>query len=682
MKRSRSGRAGFSLRHLNNRQKDAVTSTEGPLLVLAGAGTGKTRVITYRIAYLLRRGVPPEAILGVTFTNKAAREMRERVAELLGERPGGLTLSTFHSLGVRILREEANDAGRRRNFTIYDRGDQVALLRSVLRDIRGGVSASDAQRIHARLSLAKNRGLAPEDLIDQAEDDGEYLVGQAYRRYQEELETLNGVDFDDLIRLPVQLLDASEELRERYQRRFRYILVDEYQDTNGAQYRFTRALVGPERNLCVVGDDDQSIYGFRGAEVDKILRFERDFPGARVVKLEDNYRSTREILSLANAVISGSAERHSKSLRSHVGPGAPVEWLVADGGDAEADAVVSHLTGLKSAESVPYDTFAVLMRSAAQSRPFEEKLRLRDIPYTLIGGQSYFDRKEVRDVVAYWNVVSNPRDDLSLLRIVNFPRRGIGSTSVRRLDELARARDVPLREALRVAAEGEEGFAPRVAETMGRLAALFEQVAQGLERGPLSAASRQLLEAVDYAGAVRELYPDPLTAQARWNAVEELLASLERWEKENPEAPFSDFLTALSTDRDADDRDASRARGVTLMTLHSSKGLEFPVVYLVGLEEDLLPHRRSVEDGDKAVEEERRLLYVGITRARRRLVLTSASSRTLWGKERRRKPCRFLEDIEDRKLFEKTTCRPRSEATQDEIRGYIDEFRRRAFDEP
>ena len=668
------------LRGLNDAQREAVTTTEGPLLVLAGAGTGKTRVITYRVAYLVRRGVPPDAILAVTFTNKAAREMRERVSNLLGSKPKGLTLSTFHSLGARILRACADQVNLRSNFTIYDTSDQVALLRSILRDIRGAVTTADARGVHAKMSLAKNRGLRPEDLIDEAEDDAEYLIGRAYHRYQEQLATLNCVDFDDLIRLPVELLEASEETRERYQRQFRYILIDEYQDTNGAQYRLTRCLVSPERNLCVVGDDDQSIYGFRGAELDKILRFERDFSGAKVVKLENNYRSTGQILALANSVIASSPLRHPKVLRSTLDAGAPVEWVMTADGHQEVDFVVGSIQRLRAVERLRYEDVAILIRSASQARPFEEKLRVRRIPYTLVGGQSFFDRKEVRDVVAYWNVVNNPRDDMSLLRIINFPRRGLGDKSVRALDELARSQRVHLLKALEDAAAGEGSLGVAARKSIGKLCALFEQTHAQLRPGDFASTCRQFLSEVGYESAVRELYPDPLTAHARWNAVELLLESAERWEKDNPSAPFGDFLASLVMETTASD-DNDNLRGVALMTLHSAKGLEFPVVFLVGLEEDILPHRKSIEEGDHAVEEERRILYVGVTRARQRLILTTAATRNLWGKTRERLPSRFLGEIEDTDLFQRHPYNPGEEASREEVQGYLEEFKRRVADD-
>lgn len=666
------------LAELNPAQRRAVSTTEGPLLVLAGAGTGKTRVITYRIAHLLARGVAPENILAVTFTNKAAREMRERIGELLGRRPRDLTLSTFHALGARILRSDAEALGLRKDATIHDTSDQVSLVRTILRDIRGAVSSADARGILARVSLAKNAGKSPADVLDEASDDMEWLVARVFHRYEEELRHLNSVDFDDLIGLPVRLLESNEEIRERYRRRFRYILIDEYQDTNGAQYRFTQALVGADRNLCVVGDDDQSIYAFRGADVDKILRFEKDFPGAVVVKLEENYRSSGAILRLANAVIASGAERHPKSLRATVGTGAPVQWIEAPDAQAEVDCILSSIGELRARENLRYEDFAILLRSAIQARPFEEKLRLRRIPYTLVGGQSWFDRKEVRDAVAYWKVASNPRDDLSLLRIINVPRRGLGAGSIEKLDAIARETGKPLLETLGSAADGggSRAIATKAREAARELAEVFRRARERIAAGRALEACRGILEDVGYPTEVRQLYPDPLTAQARWNAVESLLESLDRWASENPGESIAEFLGSLTLD-DRTPGEKESPRGLTLMTLHSAKGLEFPVVFLPGIEEEILPHRRSVADGERAIEEERRLFYVGITRARKRLFITTARSRSLWGKDRERTPSRFLAEAAELAGVARQAMAPPARATEDDVKRLLAGFRAR-----
>jgi superfamily I DNA/RNA helicase len=685
--KSRSSGAGARLLEgLNPAQREAVTTTEGPLLVLAGAGTGKTRVITTRVAYLLAEGARPEEVLGVTFTNKAAREMRERLESLLGGRSGrqgrGPLLSTFHSLGMRLLRAEAEAIGYRRSFTIHDTTDQTALVRTLLREVHGTSRPGDPGAVLAAISRAKNRFLLPEALLDAAGDEYEVLVARIYSRYREHLRDLNAVDFDDLILLPVIILEGDPAAAERYRRRWRHILVDEYQDTNASQYRFLRQLVGPERNLCVVGDDDQSIYGFRGAEMDKILRFEEDFPGARVVRLEENYRSTPAVLALANAVIEGNACRRAKTLRPSIAGGPPVRLVVTEDEAAEVNFVVREIQSLLSGGAGPGrragpGEVAVLLRAAIQARPFEEKLRLHRIPYTLVGGQSYFDRKEIRDVLAYWKVLANPRDDLSLLRVINVPRRGLGSKTVRALDDLAHSLGVAISEALERAGAGEGDFARDTRAAITAFAEILVTARERLASGEITAAARGIITDAQYEQAIAELYSDPLVRQGRWNAVEDLLASVERWRDEQPDATFSEFLGALSLEED-ERRDArEERRSVLLMTLHSAKGLEFPRVYLAGLEEDLIPHRKSLEDGDGAIEEERRLLYVGITRARHELTLMASSSRRVYGAPRERLLSRFLTEVGDRGLWEVVEDRARSPASAEDVEGFLETYRRR-----
>ena len=610
----------------------------------------------------------------MTFTNKAAREMRERVRSLLGKNPRRLTLCTFHALGVRILRSDAERFGLRANFSIYDTSDQQSLLRSILRDIRGALTSSDIHAVRTAISLAKNRFAEPGDLLDEAADDHELLVARAYSRYDEHLQALNAVDFDDLIRLPVRGIAASEELAARYRSRFRHVMVDEYQDTNGSQYRFIRALIGAERNICVVGDDDQSIYGFRGADMDKILKFERDFPGATVIKLEENYRSTASILDLANAVIAENGERHPKALRSRLGPGDPVEYLGCKDDEAEVSFVVNQIQELHQRERLRYEDMAVLMRSAFQARVFEEKLRLRNVPYTLVGGQSYFDRREIRDTLAYWSVAYNPADDVSLLRIINSPKRGIGPSTIRKLDELARQRGSSLFDALEAAALGEGAFSSPVRKTIEGLAGALRRGHDGLRSVDPAGACRALLDDICYRESLPEIYPDPLTCKSRWAAIDDLLQSLADWQADNPAEPFGSYMEALLL-RTRDDDDDGERRGVSLMTLHSAKGLEFLAVFLVGLEEDILPHRKSIEQGDRAIEEERRLLYVGITRARRRLFLTGAQLRTVHGAEKPRLPSRFLAEVEDRELYVQNTYNPDAMVSEEKAQMFLEQYR-------
>ena len=662
---------------LNAAQREAVATTEGPLLVLAGAGTGKTRVITYRIANLLRRGVRPESILAVTFTNKASREMKERVHKLTGGKEKGMTISTFHSLGVRILRVEHAAIGYRPGFSITDSSDQLSLARTILRDIRGDAAPVEPKAVLAAISRAKNKFILPEDVLESASDDLEHLLAECYQRYQSGLRDRNCVDFDDLILLPVICLQKHEEIALKYKRQFRYVLVDEYQDTNSAQYQFLRCLVSPERNLCVVGDDDQSIYGFRGAEMDKILGFERDFPGARVVKLEENYRSTAAILNLANAVIANNLSRRKKTLRSTLGEGAKVRWVTLSDEAAEVDFVIQGIVRLTEAEQAPLENLVILIRAAIQARAFEEKLRLRHIPYTLVGGQSYFDRKEIRDVLAYWKVASNPADDLSLLRILNVPRRGFGTVTIQKIDAVARAKKFSFLEAMAAVADREGEFSESVRTACAHLRDLFSRARERLERREFSVMARELILEANYKEAVTDLYTDPLVRQARWASVEQVFLWVERWHNLNPSGEFSDYLEALALDQEESRQDkGEKRRGLTVMTLHSAKGLEFPHVFLVGVEEDLLPHRRSAAEGDSGIEEERRLFYVGITRARQSLTITQAGTRFLYGEPRPRQPSRFLEEVFATGLLEREIPSPGAPANEDDVREFLGEYRR------
>jgi len=665
---------------LNTAQREAATTTEGPLLVLAGAGTGKTRVITFRIVHLLDNGVAPGQILAVTFTNKAAREMRERVESLLGNRPKELTLSTFHSLGMKILREHGHVLGYRRNFTIYDTSDQSSLVRTLLRDLRGATKPAEVSSVLGAISRAKSRFILPAELLESAVDAFEDLVARVYERYQEELRTLNCADFDDLILLPVCLLKENEDVRRAYQLRWRYLLVDEYQDTNHSQYELLGQLIGPYRNICVVGDDDQSIYGFRGAESEKILRFEQDFPGAKVVKLEENYRSTGAILKLANEVIRNNTRRHSKSLRSHLPDGAPVRLIVAPDEVAEVSYVLQKIqNGIREHGASP-GSFAILMRSAIQARPFEEKLRLREIPYTLVGGQSYYDRKEIRDVLAYWRTAINPADDYSFLRIINFPRRGFGTKFVQKLDAVAREGGISLLQALGRVGEGAGTFADGVRGTARGLALTFATAHEGFQERRFSTTARDLVGAAQYGEALKDLYQDPLTLKARWNAVEELFNSVDRWSatqaRKNGDDSFADYLRAFTMDPRDDRKEKDKNKeGVLLMTLHAAKGLEFPTVFLVGLEDDLLPHHKAAAEGERSIEEERRLFYVGITRARKTLCLSYTASRRRYGRPCACTPTRFLTELEDASAYTTETFDPDVAASPDEVSSLLAAFR-------
>ena len=635
----------LDLSRLNAAQRQAVAHEGGPLLVLAGAGTGKTRVIVYRIADLIRRGVCGDRILGITFTNKAAREMRERLLRMYPDLDPRPWLSTFHALGLRILRDEHEQLGFRSGFPIYDESDVRGVLTETLRELAGmNTAESSLENVRREISIWKNRFRSPEQALDEADDDDALLRARAYARYQDRLQGLNAVDFDDLIHRTVQLLEQNADVAERWTRRFDHVLVDEYQDSNTAQYRLARLLAGPFQNLTVVGDDDQSIYAFRGAEVDRILHFRRDFPCAEVVTLEDNYRSVGTILEAACAVIGHNPSRHGKELRSVRGAGEVIPFLTLEHEDAEAEEVVGRVLDRQRA-GVPYADQAILMRSAVQARPFEEKLRFHQVPYTIIGGQSFFDRREIRDLLAYLRLLVTPDDDIAALRILNTPRRGWGRESRERLDRFARAQNCSILEALVRVAEIDGVSAAARGGTTPLVAAL-RRGAEDLERGArASVIARQLLADVDYAQALREGSNDPERVEFRRRGVEGFLESLDRYAEKG--GALRSFLDGITLDSRDDDRESEPA--LTLLTFHGAKGLEFKRVFLVGVEDELIPHKRAVaEGGERAIEEERRLFYVALTRAQDGLTLTRAAHRRRYGRDFDTLESRFAAEIPER----------------------------------
>jgi DNA helicase-2/ATP-dependent DNA helicase PcrA len=632
---------GALLATLNPSQREAVTTTEGPLLVLAGAGTGKTRVITTRIAYLLSRGVDPASILAVTFTNKAAGEMRDRVARLAGERAREITVGTFHAFCARILREHGQALGLVRKFTICDASDQLSAVKSAMRELRVYETAMHPSAVLARLSLGKNRMETPESFLAGGNGSRHQLVASVWQRYQEFLARTRTLDFDDLLLQAVRLLREHGTVLEHYRKRYRHILVDEYQDTNQPQYEIVRQIGGEHRNVCVVGDDDQSIYGWRGADVRKILGFHWDFPGARIVRLQTNYRSTRPILAAANAVIRNNASRHEKALESARGAGEPVRFLRLKDEMAEAQVVVGEMRKLlRLDEGRPAD-FAILCRTQVQFRPFEAELRQNGLPYVVAGGLSFFDRKEVRDVVAFLKLAVNPRDETSLLRIINTPPRGVGKASLDRVLAFATDNGISAGEAFERAGEI-EGLSPQSV-------AGYRALRDALDSSDLAGAGPHLvprlqrfLEAIAYRDEVTRLYPDPMAREARWAGVLEVLDFAENHVRRSAEPSLHGFLEelALSSEDGPGEKAEERKDAVSLMTLHAAKGLEFPHVFLVGMEEGLLPHARAVAEG--GVEEERRLAYVGITRARTTLTLSWAFERAKYGRRAASVPSRFL----------------------------------------
>jgi DNA helicase-2/ATP-dependent DNA helicase PcrA len=620
------------LEGLNAQQREAVLSTEGPTLILAGAGSGKTRVITHRIGHLvLEKAVPSEAILAVTFTNKAAGEMKERTERLLAGLPFRGWISTFHSLCVRILRREAAAAGLSPSFVIFDEDDQLQAVRQALKALDLPEKVHPPRRILARISSVKNSGRDPED--PAGDSVGAQTFARVAERYREILAQAQALDFDDLLLRTVLLFEGNEEARERYRRRFRYVLVDEYQDTNRAQYALIRHLVPREGNVTVVGDEDQSIYSWRGADINNILDFEKDFPGARVLRLEENYRSTQSILDLAGALVAHNVKRKGKTLRAVKQAGEPVRLHQAPDEFQEAAWVVARIAGLKGRRA------AVLFRMNAQSRLVEEALMRQGMPYLVVGGVGFYERKEIKDVVAYLRLIRNPHDPMALRRVINVPARGIGERTMDEVAAAAEMRRISLWDAI-AAVEDERLLPARATQPLRRFREMVEALrgeAAGL--GVKDLVSR-VLATTGYAQALAQ--EDTHESQDRLENLAELLSAAAEYEARSEEPTLTGFLDQVSLLADTDMvRDDAP---VVLMTLHSAKGLEYDAVFLVGLEEGLMPHARSLESED-AIEEERRLVYVGMTRARERLHLSWAQSRQVFGQRRTSQPSRFLEEI-------------------------------------
>jgi ATP-dependent DNA helicase UvrD/PcrA len=638
------------LASLNPEQRLAVESTEGPLLVLAGAGSGKTRVITTRIAHLLSNGIDPGSILAMTFTNKAAREMRDRVGKMVGDlQAEGLTISTYHSFCVRVLRRYADRIGQRKDFTICDAADQHVAMRGALRELRVADTDIRPAAAVAQISLWKNQLLSVEAALDQPGDDRDILLARAYRRYEMQLRRSRVLDFDDLLLFTLKLLKEQDDVRLALQDRFQYLMVDEYQDTNGPQYEILRSLVGPKRNLCVVGDDDQSIYGWRGADVSKILGFENDFPEAKVVRLETNYRSTPEILEAANLLIKNNVTRHAKELRAASDMGVPVTWLPLFDELHEANFIVTEIRQIVERGEAHWGEFAILFRSKVQPRPFEAELRRQHIPYTLVGSQSFFDRKEVRDVLAYLKTMANADDEISLLRILNVPPRGVGKASVDKVVAVATEQGCGANQIFDQLAAGETPLQlpERTLKSITDLRLNLTSLRSKLDHGSdLPSVVRDLLERVGYRDEIDRCYDDAVTREARWNGVLELVdfaANYAASAKRPTLAGFLEELTLDAEDQRDDQEENETPQAVTLMTLHGAKGLEFPRVYLVGFEEGVLPHKRSAVEG--TVEEERRLAYVGITRARRVLTVSWVEQRSSYGRPARCHASRFYYEV-------------------------------------
>jgi DNA helicase-2/ATP-dependent DNA helicase PcrA len=640
------------LADLNPAQREAVLATEGPVLVVAGAGSGKTRVLTYRIAHLVAAvGVKPQEILAITFTNKAAGEMRERLESVLGGVARTMWVMTFHAACGRILRREAPRLGYRSNFTIYDQADQVRLVKQCLEELDRDPKRFVPRGIHAQISNAKNQLVSPAEYKNRVASFYDQTVADVYELYQRRLLNSNAADFDDLLMLTVEVLDRFPEARTKWQKAFRYVLVDEYQDTNHAQYRLLQLLAGEHRNVFAVGDPDQSIYAFRGADIRNIMEFERDFGGAKQIALEQNYRSTNAVLRAANAVISENRERKPKNLWSELGEGDPVRVVEVEDEHAEARFVAAEIAGLVD-EGFAGSEIAVFYRTNAQSRVVEDVLVRQDIPYQVIGGPKFYERAEIKDAIAYLQAIDNPSDAISLARIANRPRRGIGDASLARLQTYADAHGLSLWEALEHPEEAGCGGAPLKA--IDRFRTLMQSSMAGAEELPVPELLERVLEQSGYLEALEA--ERTIEAGGRIENLQELVGVTREYQEGAENPSLSEFLQQISLFSDQDAIEEERSL-VTLMTLHNAKGLEFRAVFLIGMEEGVFPHSRSIEE--QGLEEERRLCYVGLTRAQERLVLTHATARSLWGSRGYNLPSRFLDELPQEEI-ERDRLRPSS----------------------
>ena len=629
------------LADLNPAQREAVLTTEGPLLVIAGAGSGKTRVLTHRVAHLLAAcGAKPNEILAITFTNKAAAEMRERVTRALGPVARAIWIMTFHSACGRMLRSEAERLGYRSSFTIYDQADQVRLVKACLEELDRDPKRFVPRGIHAQISNAKNQLIGPDEYASRVASFYDQTVADVYSLYQRRLFASNAVDFDDMLMLTVDVLQRFPEAREKWSKAFRYVLVDEYQDTNHAQYVLLKLLAGASKNVMAVGDPDQSIYAFRGADIRNILEFERDFPNTKVIPLEQNYRSTNTILQAANSVISHNRERKEKNLWSDLGEGEPVHVVETEDEHGEARFVAAEIAA-RIEEGYSSREIAVVYRTNAQSRVLEDVLVRQGVPYQVIGGPRFYERAEIKDAIAYLQVIDNPADAVSLMRIANRPRRGIGDTSIARLVNYADGLGTSLWDAMvQVEQAG-------LAAASARAVTQFRNVMQSLMATATDSNIADLVEAVlDRTGYLETLEAErTIEARGRIENLEELVGVAREYQAAAQEPSLSGFLQEISlySDQDALRDDEDDGGQVTLMTLHNAKGLEFRAVFMLGMEEGIFPHARSIEEN--SLEEERRLAYVGMTRAQERLTLTHAARRNLYGRSDANLPSRFLDEL-------------------------------------
>ncbi|MBD1370784.1 DNA helicase PcrA [Hazenella sp. IB182357] len=627
---------------LNPAQRQAVETTDGPVQIVAGAGSGKTRVLTHRVAYLMAdKKIHPWNILAITFTNKAAREMKERIVKLVGAVAEDIWISTFHSMCVRILRRDIDRMGYSRSFTILDTSDQLTTIKQVLKEHNLDPKKYEPRALLNKISSAKNQMQGPEQMKSGATSFMDEVAADVYEQYQRKLRANESLDFDDLLMKTVQLLTQDDEVRAYYQRKFQYIHVDEYQDTNHVQYMLVKQLAEHHQNICVVGDSDQSIYRFRGADIQNILNFERDYPRACFIKLEQNYRSTKKILAAANHLIAHNTERKPKDLWTENDSGTPIQRFEAGTEHEEAFYVADQIMkGRKSGKT--YSDFAVLYRTNAQSRVLEDVLMKANIPYTIVGGIKFYERKEIKDVLAYLRLIVNPQDDLSLNRIVNVPRRGIGAATMDKISTYANNHQLSLFQAL---LEVEQiGLTKRITGLLQNFIRLIQELHAMADYLSALELTEEILVRSGYREELKK--ENTLEAASRIENIEEFLSVAQEFEKQNEDKSLVAFLTdlALISDLDQTDDAEKPTESVALMTLHSAKGLEFPQVFLVGMEEGIFPHNRSLGD-DVEMEEERRLAYVGITRAEEILHVTRAKSRTIYGQTNANLPSRFLKEI-------------------------------------
>ena len=628
---------------LNNRQQEGVFTTEGPVLLLAGAGSGKTGVITHRIAYLIEeKEVNPYNILAITFTNKAAKEMRERVDNITGMGADSSWIMTFHSACVRILRRYIDRLGYDNNFTIYDSDDQKSLMKDVCKRLEIDTKVYKEKRLLHEISKAKDELITPDMMYNNSGNDYMKMkIADVYREYQEQLKKNNAVDFDDIINLTVELFNKDSEVLRYYQERFRYIMVDEYQDTNTAQFKLIHLLAQGHQNLCVVGDDDQSIYRFRGANIRNILNFEQYFPSAKVIKLEQNYRSTQNILDVANAVIRNNQGRKDKSLWTESESGEKIYFNVYESEFEEARGIVSDILS-KTEDEYAYNDCAVLYRTNAQSRVIEEKLIQENIPYRIYGGINFYSRKEIKDILAYLKTIDNAKDDLAVKRILNVPKRGIGAASMDKAQDFAYRNDMSFYDALKVAHS-----IPTLARAAAKIQGfvdIIQEFRAGLHACSISQLIKDIIEKIGYIGYLED-NETPDEVKERRNNIDELISKAAAYEEKEDFPTLSGFLEEVALVADIDNMDSGN-NTVSLMTLHSAKGLEFPVVYMPGMEDGLFPSYMSISDGNtEEVEEERRLCYVGITRAREHLIMSAAKRRMVRGETQMNRNSRFINEI-------------------------------------